>query len=260
MWVKNCIQLRYLMFFLACLCGGTVFAQDPVNDSEHLNGTLHPQTIRRIILIGPPAAGKGTQGEFISKTFNIPKISTGDLLRQEVAADSDIGQKVKKIMDAGELVSDDIIIDLLKTRISEPDAHNGFILDGFPRTKVQAESLGKLNIDVNYVVELDVPDPDIIKRISGRRVHPGSGRTYHIINNPPKVSGKDDETGEPLIQREDDKQEGILKRLKVYHQQTEPVVAWYKQRAKEGKLQYIKIDGTKDITKIQQDILSKLSN
>ena len=182
----------------------------------------------RVILLGAPGAGKGTQAQFICDKFSIPQISTGDMLRAAVKAGSPLGLQVKEIMETGGLVSDEIIIGLVKERITNADCANGFLLDGFPRTIPQAEAMIEAGVDIDHVVEIHVEDNDIIQRLSGRRVHPGSGRTYHILYNPPKVAGKDDETGEDLIQREDDQEATVRNRLNVYHDQTEPLIAFYK--------------------------------
>jgi adenylate kinase len=176
----------------------------------------------RLILLGPPGAGKGTQAATITKKFNIAQISTGDMLRAAVKAGTPLGQEAKKIMDAGGLVSDDIIIGLVKERLKEADCANGYLLDGFPRTIPQAEAMKAEGVAIDYVVEIDVPDSEIVMRMGGRRVHPGSGRTYHVVFNPPKVEGEDDITGEPLIQRDDDREETVKKRLEVYRAQTLP--------------------------------------
>ena len=181
----------------------------------------------RLILLGAPGAGKGTQANLIKEHFQIPQISIGDMLRATVKAGTPLGLAAKKVMDAGELVSDDIIIGLVKDRIAQPDCKNGFLFDGFPRTIPQAEALKNSGVAIDYVLEIDVPDSNILERMSGRRVHPASGRSYHIKFNPPKVEGKDDVTGEDLIQRDDDKEETVLKRLKVYHDQTEALVGYY---------------------------------
>jgi adenylate kinase len=188
----------------------------------------------RIILLGAPGAGKGTQAQLIMSKYGIPQISTGDMLRAAVKAGTELGVAAKKIMDAGGLVSDDIIIGLVKDRIQQPDCANGFLFDGFPRTIPQAQALIDAGVDIDYVIEIAVPDTEIIARLSGRRVHPASGRVYHIIHNPPKVDGKDDVTGEDLVQREDDKVETIAKRLEVYHTQTELLVGFYQNFAKTG--------------------------
>ncbi len=187
-----------------------------------------------VILLGPPGAGKGTQASQICEKFNIPQISTGDMLRAAVVAGTEIGLKAKKVIDAGSLVSDDIIIALVKERIQSPDCKNGYLLDGFPRTIAQADSLKTRGININYVVEVQVPDEDIVIRMSGRRVHLASGRTYHIDFNPPIVENKDDLTGEVLIQRVDDKEEIVRDRLSIYHQQTQPLVNYYSEQALES--------------------------
>jgi len=180
----------------------------------------------RVILLGGPGAGKGTRAKFIEELFNIPQISTGDMLRAAVKAGTPLGLEAKKVMESGGLVSDEIILGLVKDRIAENDCANGYIFDGFPRTLAQAESLKAQGVDIDYVVEIYVSDEEVIRRMTGRRVHPASGRTYHIIFNPPKVEGKDDETGEDLIQRDDDQEETVKERLKVYHEQTEPLIKY----------------------------------
>jgi adenylate kinase len=181
----------------------------------------------RLILLGAPGAGKGTQAAFLCQKFGIPQISTGDMLRAAVKAGTELGLAAKKVMDAGGLVSDDIIIGLVKERIQQPDCAQGFLFDGFPRTIPQAEAMKAAAVKIDFVLEIDVPDSSIIERMSGRRVHVASGRTYHVVFNPPKVTGKDDATGEDLIQREDDKEETVRKRLDIYHQQTRPLVDYY---------------------------------
>ncbi|MBI5007124.1 MAG: adenylate kinase [Nitrosomonadales bacterium] len=188
----------------------------------------------KLILLGAPGAGKGTQANYIKEKFGIPQISTGDMLRAAVKAGTPLGVAAKKIMDAGGLVSDDIIINLVKERIKEADCAKGFLFDGFPRTLPQAEAMKQAGVAMDYVVEVDVPDAEIIKRMSGRRVHTASGRTYHIVFNPPKVAGKDDVTGEDLVQRPDDSEETVKKRLEVYHQQTKPLVEYYTAWSKSG--------------------------
>jgi len=188
----------------------------------------------RLILLGAPGAGKGTQAAFLCQKFGIPQISTGDMLRAAVKAGTDLGLAAKKIMDAGGLVSDDIIIGLVKDRITHADCANGFLFDGFPRTIPQAEAMKTAGVKIDYVLEIDVPDSSIIERMSGRRVHVASGRTYHVTFNPPKMAGKDDVTGEDLIQREDDKEETVRKRLDVYHAQTRPLVDYYGKWAATG--------------------------
>jgi len=213
----------------------------------------------RVILLGSPGSGKGTQARFITEKFNIPQISTGDMLRAAVKAGTPLGKEAKKVMDAGGLVSDDIILGLIKERISQPDCKNGFLLDGFPRTIAQAEGLGAMGVDIDYVIEIDVPDEVIIKRMSGRRVHLESGRTYHLEYNPPKIDGLDDVTGEPLVQREDDKEETVRKRLEVYHQQTKPLVEYYSKAAQQGEVKFISIPGVGEVSEITDKILAALS-
>ena len=188
----------------------------------------------RIILLGPPGAGKGTQAQTLTKEFAIPQISTGDMLRAAIKAGTELGLKAKEVMDAGKLVSDEIILGLVKERIAKDDCKNGFLFDGFPRTIPQAQALVDNGIAIDAVVELQVPDENIVKRMSGRRVHLASGRTYHIVYNPPKVEGKDDVTGEDLVIRPDDQEDTVRARLKVYHEQTEPLVAFYKKLADKG--------------------------
>ena len=187
----------------------------------------------RVILLGAPGAGKGTQAGFITKKFGIPQISTGDMLRAAVKAGTELGLQAKSVMDAGGLVSDDLIINLVKERIAQPDCANGFLFDGFPRTIPQAEAMKEAGVNLDYVLEIDVPFEAIIERMSGRRSHPASGRTYHVKFNPPKAEGVDDITGEPLVQRDDDKEETVKKRLEVYSQQTRPLVDYYSNWAKE---------------------------
>ena len=189
----------------------------------------------RVILLGAPGAGKGTQAQFICEQFAIPQISTGDMLRAAVKAGSELGLKVKEIMETGGLVSDEIIIDLVKERIQQDDCVNGFLFDGFPRTIPQAEALLEGGVEIDHVVEIDVADEEIVKRLSGRRVHPGSGRVYHLVYNPPKVEGKDDETGEELVQRPDDEEDTVRKRLAIYHDQTAPLVSFYKKLEAEDR-------------------------
>ena len=215
----------------------------------------------RIILLGGPGAGKGTQAGFITEKYGIPQISTGDMLRAAVKAGTPLGKAAKKIMDAGGLVSDDIILGLVRERISQPDCANGFLLDGFPRTIPQAEALRQQGIDIDHVVEIAVDDDEIIKRMSGRRVHLPSGRTYHVIYNPPKVEGKDDVTGEDLIQRDDDKEETVRKRLQVYHEQTEPLIAFYSEWAASGDPhapRYTRIEGIGSVEEIRDRIFAVL--
>jgi adenylate kinase len=213
----------------------------------------------RIILLGPPGAGKGTQAKFICETFGIPQISTGDMLRAAVGAGSPLGQRVKAVMESGALVSDEIIIELVKERITAPDCASGFLFDGFPRTIPQAKSLDEAGVVIDRVVEITVPDEQIVKRMSGRRVHSASGRVYHVEFNPPRESGKDDDTGEPLLQRDDDKEETVRERLQVYHRQTHPLVEFYQQKASQTPLQFEAIDGVGDVKTIQQRILDALA-
>jgi adenylate kinase len=215
----------------------------------------------RVILLGGPGAGKGTQAGFIKEHFNIPQISTGDMLRAHVKSGTELGKAAKKIMDEGGLVSDDIIMGMVKARIAEDDCKNGFLFDGFPRTLAQADALKDAEVFVDAVVEIDVPDEEIIKRMSGRRVHLASGRTYHVQFNPPKEPGKDDVTGEPLIQRDDDKEETVKARLKVYHDQTEPLIAYYSKWADAGgpdAPRYIRVDGIGSVDEIRNKIISGL--
>ncbi len=215
----------------------------------------------RLILLGAPGAGKGTQAAFICQKFGIPQISTGDMLRAAVKAGSPMGIAAKKVMDSGALVGDDIIIGLVKERITQPDCGNGFLFDGFPRTIPQADAMKAAGVKLDLVLEIDVPDAAIIERMSGRRVHIASGRTYHVRFNPPKVEGKDDATGEDLIQREDDKEETVRKRLDVYQNQTRPLVAYYSEWAARGDAQapaYRKISGTGSVEEITQRALAAL--
>lgn len=212
----------------------------------------------RIILLGGPGAGKGTQAGFIKEKYGIPQISTGDMLRAHVKAGSDLGVAAKKIMDEGGLVSDDIIMGMVQERIKEDDCANGYLFDGFPRTIPQAEALKEAGVPVDAVVEIDVADEEIIKRMSGRRVHLASGRTYHVVFNPPAEEGKDDVTGEDLIQRDDDKEETVKERLKVYHDQTEPLIDFYSKEADAGNCKYVKIDGIGSVEDIRDAIFNGL--
>lgn len=216
----------------------------------------------RIILLGPPGAGKGTQAQFIASQFGIPQISTGDMLRAAVKAQTSLGREVQKVMERGGLVSDDIIIALVKERIAAADCTHGFLLDGFPRTMAQANALHEANIFIDYVIELMVPDEEIVARMSGRLVHPTSGRVYHCQNNPPKKPGCDDLTGEPLIQRADDEETTVRKRLTVYHQQTSPLIQHYQvaERRDENAPQYIAVSGTGPLEDVRRNILKALSN
>jgi adenylate kinase len=209
----------------------------------------------RLILLGPPGAGKGTQANFIREKFGIPQISTGDMLRAAVKAGTPLGVAAKKVMDAGHLVSDDIIVGLVKERLKEADCKRGYLFDGFPRTIPQAEALRAAGILIDHVLEIDVPDEEIIVRMSGRRVHPGSGRVYHVKFNPPKVADKDDATGEPLVQRDDDREETVRKRLDVYRAQTRPLVDYYKKHAAEC---YRRISGIGSVDEIRRRAFAAL--
>jgi adenylate kinase len=210
----------------------------------------------RIILLGAPGAGKGTQAQFLMNKYGIPQISTGDMLRAAIKEGTPLGIEAKKVMDAGQLVSDELIIGLVKERITKADCVNGFLLDGFPRTIPQADAMKENSITVDHCLEFDVPDEVIVGRMSGRRVHPGSGRVYHVVYNPPKVEGKDDVTGEDLMIRDDDKEETVRKRLGVYHEQTQPLVAYYKAEADAGNTSFTTIEGTKPV----EDISAKLAS
>ena len=213
----------------------------------------------RIILLGAPGAGKGTQAQFLTKKYNIPQISTGDMLRAAIKAGTEMGKMAKAAMDAGQLVTDEIIIGLVKDRIAESDCANGYLLDGFPRTLPQADAVTSADIEIDAVIEIDVPDSEIVTRMAGRRAHLASGRTYHLVYNPPKVEGKDDETGEDLVQRDDDKESVVFDRLKVYHNLTKPLIGYYKDQAsKVDSLSYITVDGIADIADVEADIISKL--
>ncbi len=208
----------------------------------------------RLILLGPPGAGKGTQAGFIKDHFGIPQISTGDMLRAAVKAGTPLGMAAKRVMDSGQLVSDEIIIGLVKERLKETDCGNGYLFDGFPRTIPQAEAMRGSGVDLDFVLEIDVDHDEIIQRLSGRRVHPASGRNYHVKFNPPKVSGKDDITGDPLIQRDDDREETVRKRLEVYREQTRPLVDYYSKWAAQGDArapQYRKISGVGSVDEIR---------
>ena len=216
----------------------------------------------KIILLGAPGVGKGTQAQFITEEYGIPQISTGDMLRGAVKSGSELGNKVKQVMESGALVTDEIIIDLVKERIKQRDCLGGFLFDGFPRTIPQAEALAKEGIEIDRVVEIGVPDDEIVSRLGGRRVHEGSGRTYHVVHNPPRVENRDDATGEPLVQREDDKEETIRVRLKVYKAQTEPLVSFYQEHSEDGSLdlQYACVDGVGTSDEISRQILTFLAS
>jgi adenylate kinase len=216
----------------------------------------------RLILLGPPGAGKGTQAAVICRQFAIPQVSTGDMLRAAVKAGTPLGVAAKQVMDSGALVGDDIIIGLVKERIAQPDCANGFLFDGFPRTIPQAQAMRDAGVKLDAVLEIDVPDSEIIERMSGRRVHPGSGRTYHVKYNPPRVAGKDDATGEDLIQRDDDREATVRKRLEVYQSQTRPLVDYYAQWAASGDAaapRYRRISGTGSVDDITARALAALS-
>jgi adenylate kinase len=216
----------------------------------------------RLMLLGPPGAGKGTQANFIREKYGIPQISTGDMLRAAVKAGTPLGLAAKKVMDAGQLVSDDIIIGLVQDRLQQPDCARGYLFDGFPRTIPQADALKRAAVPIDHVLEIEVPDDEIIARISGRRVHPATGRTYHVTFNPPKVAGKDDLTGEPLIQRDDDREQTVKKRLEVYRAQTRPLVDYYRRCAASGEHgapRYRKISGLGPVEEIRRRVFAALS-
>src|SRR5690554_2408376 len=216
---------------------------------------LHRGAIMRVILLGAPGAGKGTQAQFITSQLGIPQISTGDMLRAAVKAGSELGLQVKEVMASGGLVTDEIIIALVKERIAQPDCANGFLFDGFPRTIPQAQAMVDAGIAIDIVIEIAVEDEVIVKRLSGRRVHADSGRVYHVENNPPKVADRDDVTGEPLVQREDDKEETIRKRLAVYHEQTRPLVDFYsKLQQQGGDVNVVRLDGAQNVDVVRDNI------
>jgi len=215
----------------------------------------------RVILLGGPGAGKGTQANYMKEKYGIPQISTGDMLRAAVKAGTPLGVEAKKVMDAGGLVSDDIILGLIDARLKEDDCANGYLFDGFPRTLAQADALKDKGVKIDAVIEIDVDDDEIIKRMGGRRVHLSSGRTYHVVFNPPKEEGKDDETGEPLIQRDDDEEETVRARLGVYHDQTEPLIEYYSKWAASGAAGapgYVKINGIGKVEEIRDAIFTGL--
>jgi len=213
----------------------------------------------RIILLGAPGAGKGTQAQFLMDTFGIPQISTGDMLRAAIKAGTALGLEAKKVMDAGQLVSDDLIIGLVKERVLEADCKQGFLLDGFPRTIPQADAMKENGIVVDHVVEIDVPDEEIVKRMSGRRVHSGSGRVYHVVYNPPKVENIDDVTGDELSIRPDDEESTVRKRLDIYHEQTKPLVEYYTKASQAGLNKYHSLDGTQPVADVSAKIKSLLA-
>lgn len=215
----------------------------------------------RIILLGPPGAGKGTQAAYISERYGIPQIATGDMLRAAVAAGTELGQQAKAVMDRGDLVPDELIIGVVQERIAEPDCENGFLFDGFPRTLGQADALREAGVPIDAVVEIAVDDEQIVHRMSGRRVHPGSGRVYHVEFNPPAIAGEDDETGEPLVQREDDQEDVVRQRLTTYHEQTEPLVEYYRKWFDSGDdraPRYIHVSGDGDVEDVRDHIFANL--
>ncbi|WP_342807788.1 adenylate kinase [Alteromonas sp. M12] len=212
----------------------------------------------RIILLGAPGAGKGTQAQFLMGKYGIPQISTGDMLRAAIKAGTELGLAAKKVMDEGKLVSDELIIGLVKERITQPDCERGFLLDGFPRTIPQADAMKQAGIKVDFCIEFDVADDVIVERMAGRRVHPGSGRVYHVSYNPPKNEGKDDVTGEELVIRPDDEEQTVRKRLTVYHEQTKPLIDYYSTEAQAGNCEYIKIDGTQAVETVSSQLAEKL--
>ncbi len=214
--------------------------------------------MKNFILLGPPGAGKGTQADLICDLYQIPKLSTGDMLREAVASGSDLGKQVSSILDSGGLVSDDIIGSLIEERLQMPDCKNGSLFDGVPRTLGQAKILDDMGVSFSHVIEIVVEDDVIVSRMSGRRVHPGSGRNYHIDYNPPKIEGIDDESGEALIQREDDKPETVLKRLDVYHEQTEPLTSFYKEISSKSELMYVSVDGSKSVNEVFANIKKEI--
>ena len=216
----------------------------------------------RLILLGGPGAGKGTQAQYISEKFNIPQISTGDMLRSAVKAGTALGLEAKKVMDSGQLVSDDIIMGLVRERIQQPDCSNGYLFDGFPRTLAQAEAMKNDGIDVDFIIEIAVSDDEIIKRMSGRRVHMSSGRTYHVVFNPPKEKDKDDVTGEPLIQRDDDKEDTVRQRLAVYHDQTKPLIQYYSEwaEAEPSAPKYVRVEGIGSVEEIRDRVFASLDD
>ena len=214
----------------------------------------------RMILLGAPGAGKGTQAQFITEKFGIPQISTGDMLRAAVKAQSELGMQAKEVMDAGGLVSDDIIIGLVKERITEDDCSRGFLFDGFPRTIPQAQAMVEAGVNIDHVVEIAVDDEEIVARLSGRRVHPGSGRVYHLVYNPPQRDGVDDETGEALVQRDDDHEDTVRKRLEIYHSQTSPLIDFYQDMVGDDAPQYHRVPGVGGVEEIRDAVFAELDS
>ncbi|MGH8583222.1 MAG: adenylate kinase [Gammaproteobacteria bacterium] len=214
----------------------------------------------RMILLGGPGAGKGTQADLLCRRYAIPKISTGDMLRAAVAAGTPLGRRAKRVMDEGKLVSDDIILGLVSARIAQADCRNGFLFDGFPRTIPQAEGLDRIGVGLDFVIEIDVDDEQIVRRLSGRRIHATSGRSYHLLFNPPKVTGQDDATGEPLVQRDDDREDTVRQRLRVYHSQTEPLVHYYADRSDANGPRYIRVDGLGEVGEVGERIAAVLAS
>jgi len=217
----------------------------------------------RVVLLGPPGAGKGTQASFICARYSIPQVSTGDMLRAAVKAGTPLGLAAKRAMDSGQLVSDDIIVGLVGERMQQPDCAQGFLLDGFPRTIAQSEAMRASGIGVDVLLEIEVPDADIVERMSGRRLHLASGRTYHVRFNPPKVAGRDDQTGDPLIQREDDREDVVRNRLQVYHNQTKAVVDYFREWGRSGTAGapvYRKVDGVGSVDAVRQRVLEALGS
>lgn len=212
----------------------------------------------KVILLGPPGAGKGTQAQFVCRAHGIPQISTGDMLRAAIASGSTLGRRAKAVMDAGELVSDDIVVGLVQERIAAPDCAQGFLFDGFPRTIPQAQAVVDAGIAIEYVVEITLADEEVVRRIAGRRIHEPSGRVYHVDFNPPRVDGRDDDTGEALVQRDDDREETVRERLAVYRRQTAPLVDFYRDLAGSSPLRYRTVDGMGDVDRIRGEILGAL--
>lgn len=213
----------------------------------------------RIVLLGSPGSGKGTQAEFLTRHFGIPQVSTGDMLRAAVREGTGLGRRAKSVMDAGGLVPDDLTVALVQERLARPDCEDGFVLDGFPRTIPQAEALHDTGVDLDAAVEVTVDDEEIVRRMSGRRVHPASGRVYHLEHRPPRVEGRDDETGEPLVQRDDDREETVRTRLSVYREQTAPVAGYYRERAARGQLRFARVDGAGEVEEVRARLLEALT-